>query len=151
MESNVHVGKYVIRFGIVNLLLLVAIAVVLTLLGVDGNSGTSVAALIGAALAAGNRFLKDHKRLPNPSEKRRLTWLSLLAAVVVSLCLLVAFLLWSGATRELLSMLPPGTYTAAVVLGVLAFVTALHFLALSFSYGFLLKRQYEGMIKKGVL
>ncbi len=151
MESDVQVGKYVIRFGVVNLLLVLLIAAVLMALDVDGNAGTSIGALIGAALAAGNRFLKDHKRLPSPSEKTRLTWFSLLIAWAVSLILLVVFLLVSGAAEDLQGMLAPGLNTLAVLLGVFAFVTALHFFALSFSYGFLLKRQYEAMLKKGVL
>ena len=60
MEEEVIISKYIIRFSIVYLIALIAVALILGFLGVDGNSGSSMGALIAAVMLTLDRFIKDH-------------------------------------------------------------------------------------------
>ncbi|WP_444932639.1 hypothetical protein [Microbulbifer sp. JTAC008] len=51
MEDQVKLGKYAIRFGVIYLLLLVGMAIVLSILEINSNSGATMGALMGSAMA----------------------------------------------------------------------------------------------------
>ncbi|MBW9260725.1 MAG: ABZJ_00895 family protein [Candidatus Thiodiazotropha sp. (ex. Lucinisca nassula)] len=93
MEENVTIGKDVIWFAVINLALTVCFSIVLILLEIDSNTSAIIASLVGAAMIAGSKFIQDHKRVPNRSEKTKLVWLSYLTSWLVSLLLLSGFIL----------------------------------------------------------
>lgn len=149
MEENVRVGKYVFRFGIVHLLLLVGLSIILGLLEVEANSGVSIGALMGAAMAAVIMFIQDNKRAPNKSEKSHLIWFSLLASIAISIVLSSLFLVFSAEGKELFSTIVSMGFL--VMFLILLFASAVCFFVLSLSYGHLAKKQYDALVKHGKL
>ncbi len=149
MEENVRVGKYVFRFGIVHLLLLVGLSIILGLLEVEANSGISIGALMGAAMAAVIKFIQDNKRAPSQSEKSRLIWLSLLVAVAISILLSSVFFIFSGEGQEIFEALI--SMGLLVIFLIFLFASVVCFFVLSLSYGHLAKKQYEALVKHGKL
>ncbi len=149
MEENVRVGKYVFRFGVIHLILLVGISIILGLLEVEANSGVSIGALMGAAMAAVIKFIQDNKRAPSQSEKSQLIWLSLLVAVAISILISSIFFIFSGEGQEVFEALISMGFL--VMLLILLFASAVCFFVLSLSYGHLAKKQYETLVKHGKL
>lgn len=149
MEENVKIGKYILRYAVVHLLLLVGISIILGLLEIEPNSGVTIGALMGAAMAVIMKFIQDNKRPPNKSEKNYLVWLSLLVSIAISLLLSSVVLFFSGEVRELFEMLASIGYFVFVF--ILLFVSVVCFCVLWFSYGYFAKKQYEAMLKYGKL
>ncbi len=71
MEQNAGVGKYIFRFGLVHLAILVGLSIVFTILEIESNSGVTIAALIGAAAVAVSKFIQDNKRAPKLVRKNK--------------------------------------------------------------------------------
>lgn len=150
MNRESRVSPYAIRFGVVYALLILVLAAIWSALGIDSGSGVSMGALVAAAVYTAAKFVKDHKRVPSPGEKARLTWLSLLASWIVSIMLPVGYLMFVSGLKGLqqvaqgLSQLNP-----TIIVGVLLVVCLLYFTVLWFSYGWFAKTQFNGLVKKG--
>ncbi len=150
MEQNVEINQYILKFSIAYIIGLVALAAIFYFLDLDGGSGASIGALIGAAMYSSGKFIEENKRIPNKVEKSKLVWLSLLLSWVVSIILVVIFVLVFDGFEglfELSNLMLE--LNAIVIFGILFFVSLLHFLALYWCYGGLAKKQCEGLKKKG--
>ncbi|MES9856907.1 MAG: ABZJ_00895 family protein [Sedimenticola sp.] len=147
MEQNAGVGKYIFRFGLVHLAILVGLSIVFTILEIESNSGVTIAALIGAAAAAVSKFIQDNKRAPNSSEKTKLVWLSYLVSWVVSLALAGIFFYLSNEGGQLIEAMK--SIDLAIIIGIVALVSVFYLGALSLAYGYMARKQFDGMQKKG--
>lgn len=145
MEQDVAVSKYVVRFTLAYLFLIILLAVVETLLELDSNSGGAIAAMV-AALLASAKFVEEHKRIPSKSEKRRLVWYSFAASWGVSLLLFIPVVMLTGEGGELLEML--GGISPGLLLGVVLFISLLSLALISFGYGSMAKSQLKALQKK---
>lgn len=146
---NTSVSKYTLRFGLVYAGMLILAGIVTTALGMDsGNSGLQIALVMSAGIVASGKFVKDHMRVPNKSEKRALVFGSFVYSMLVSF-LGLALLYFSSneeekqALVEIISHVSPIIYT--VVFAIMA-VTIL--MVLSFSYGYMAKKTLEGYEKQ---
>ncbi|MEW8254317.1 MAG: ABZJ_00895 family protein [Candidatus Thiodiazotropha taylori] len=149
MEENVTIGKYIIWFAIVNLALTVCFSIALILLEIDSNTSAVIGALVGAAMVAGSKFIQDHKRVPNRSEKTKLVWLSYLTTWLVSLVLLGGFVMTTneGSKRlEVMRSISIGDIDAVIV-----FFSIVILGTLTLSYGLLARKQLESIKKKGAI
>ncbi|MCG7939427.1 MAG: ABZJ_00895 family protein [Candidatus Thiodiazotropha lotti] len=149
MEENVTISKYVIWFTVVNLSLTICISIALILLEIDSSTSATIAALGGAAMVAGSKFIQDHKRVPNRSEKTKLVWLSYLTTWLVSLLLLGGFVLATNEGSQLLEVMT--SVSMGIIVGVFVFFSIVILGTLSLSYGFLARKQLEGMKRKGAI
>ncbi len=147
MEQDVGIGKYVLIFGLVNLGLLVGLDILFFLLDVESNSGATIGALMGAGVAAVSRFIQDNKRIPNPSEKTKLVWLSYLASWIVSLILVGVFVVLSGEGGELMEIVK--SINVVILIVVIVFLSVFYVGALYLTYGYVARKQFEGLQKKG--
>lgn len=148
MEENIDVDvtKYVLKFGIYYLLAVIAIAIITTLLKIDSNSG-SVATVLFATMMTSIKFINENKRVPNSNENKKLIWYSFAATWIVSLVLVLLFLVISGEMGAIIQGLNQASFS--LLFGVLLFVSAIELLVLYLGYGWLAKKQYEGLVKKG--
>lgn len=147
MEQSVQVRKYIIRFGIINLMLLVGIAVFFSLIGVESNSGATAAALMGAAMFTVVRFIQDNKRVPNATEKSKLVWYSYLASWLVSIILFGFFMSFSNESVQVIEAIE--SINILFIVGVVIFISIFYLFALHLSYGSLANKQFEALQKKG--
>lgn len=68
------ITSLLLRFAVTYVGLLVALAIGLSLVGVKGNSGVNVAALLGAVTWVCHSFAKKNQRYFTPAEKSRAVW-----------------------------------------------------------------------------
>ena len=150
MEQNINITKYIVKFSLGYVFGLIALTVIFHIFDLDSNSGASIGVLIGAAVYAVGKFIQENKRVPNKEEKSKLVWSSLIISWGVSILLLIAAVLILDGQQGLADLfLLVEELNAAIIAGVLFFVTLLHFAVLSYSYGGLAKIQYRGLQKKG--
>jgi len=147
MEGQVKIGKYVALYGGVHFVILLGAELFFAFFEIESNSGMSVGAIIGSAMFVSIKFIKDNKRPPNKEEKYNLVLMSLLASWVVSFLLLGVFALVFGQVAQIIDFIK--SINIFVLLGIFLFVCVLYFLVLLLSYGYLARKQYEGMAKKG--
>ncbi len=150
MEQAVDIKKYLIRFGMIYTIGIVAASLLLGLLEFDGGSGVSIAILVVAAMQTATQFILDNKRVPNKDEKSKLIWLSFLLSVLVSVGLiLVVLLVLSG--MEGLAEIPQliAQFNIFVIVIPIVVVSLLHVGLLHLSYGRLATKQFAAMQKKG--
>ncbi len=143
MNTEVAIFPYVARFGIAYAVALVVFAIITSMLGLDGGAGSSMGALIAAVAVAASKFVKDHERVPTSAERKKLTWASLAASLVVSAVGGTGQLGQLSGLLEVFSRLNLG-----LVFGVMLFVLALYALVLWFSYGGFAKVQHKSLLKK---
>jgi hypothetical protein len=150
MNTEVKVSPYVVRFAVAYAVALVGVGVILTVFDVEGGSSGSIAALFVGVVIAATKFVKEEKRVPNPSERKKLAWLSLVASFAVSLILAVGVLVALG-QLDVIAALPKmiGQVGSGLVIGALVFATVLYSFALWFSYGWFAKIQFNSMDRKG--
>lgn len=146
MKPDVKITKYVIRFGIVNLALLVGLSILFALLKIESGASVTVAALMGAGASAVLKFIKDNKRVPSASEKTKLVWLSYLASWLVSLFLFGIFSTITSDTSQVIDFMKSN---AGIFVGVLVLLSIFYLGALYMVYGYVARKQFEGLQKKG--
>ncbi len=148
-NENIHIGKYILRFAVVYLFVTLIVAAVLIIVDLNNNSLSPVILML-SAMMAGEKFIKDNKRLPNSSEKVKLISYSLLVAWLISFFLVGVTMFISPellqVVQELISSL---SYT--IILGTILVISLLMILMLWFGYGFLTTRQLKALEKKGKL
>ncbi len=145
-DENVEIGGYVLRFSVVYFLAVVAIATILTLLGIESGS-SSVIPTVAGTMAVTMKFLNENKRLPNTSEKKQLIWYSLAVMMLISLVLVIVFLIVVGELGIFLELLEKAGF--GLVFGALLFATAIELFVLYVGYGWLANKYYGSLVKEG--
>lgn len=146
MEQDVNVSKYVIRFGLVNLALLVGLSMVFALLDIESGSGVTLGALMGAAIFAVAKFIQDNKRVPSSSEKTKLVWFSYLTSWLVSLIIVNISVTLTSEHYQVINFMRSNPL---IIIGILVFLTVFYVAVLYMSYGYLARKQFESMKKRG--
>lgn len=137
-DAPVQVMPFVLVFAVTYAALTAVVFAIITFLNLPANSGMAVGALIGAATFAASRFTSETGRAPQGAEILKLSGLSLLAVIAVSIPLTLAALAFAG--------IPFGDFATAMsnlfgslgsgmVAGIVAFTLAVHFAVLYLSYG----------------
>lgn len=150
MEQNIVINKYIIKFSIAYAIGLVAITAIFIIFDLDHSSGASIGVLIGAAMYSVGKFIEENKRIPNKIEKSKLVWLSLISSYITSIVLAVIVIsLLDGiqGLAELAKLIEK--LNVVIIVGATVVVSLIYFVVLSWSYGGLAKKQYEGLQKKG--
>jgi len=143
-QDRLSLTRYVLVFLGVYALLTAAVVAFVELTGIELNSGVNMGVAIASAMAAGQKFVKDHGRLPSKSERHRLTAASVLWSLLLSSAALGAWFWIAGAWGELVELVNSlgGTVVAISVLVALI----VYCLVLWISYGWLL-RKVAGQVK----
>lgn len=95
MNESINLFKYIIRFSISYVLLLIIVATIITYLGIDsGSFSTTIVATLGAVTITSSKFVKDNKRIPNEIEKQKLIWLSFYVSLLAPLIIVIPFSLF---------------------------------------------------------
>lgn len=148
MASNMK--AYLLRFGVTYLIGTIILSAVFVYFYLQHNTGASIAVSMGAALMTVEKFIKDHKRAPNKQEKSILVLVSLILGWLISLVLVLIVAFFSGGLEAVIQLTNiVSEIGAPIILGATIFVSILHLVVLSFSYGSLANKQYEGMKNKG--
>lgn len=146
---NNGVSKYTLRFGLVYAGILVLAGITTTALGMDsGNSGLQTALVMSAGIIVSGKFVKDHMRVPDKSEKRALVFGSFVYSMLVS-CLGLALLYISSNEEEKQALVGIITQVSPIIYAVaFAIMAVVILLVLSFSYGYMAKKTLEGYEKQ---
>jgi polyferredoxin len=147
VEQGTSIGKYILLFAAAHLGLLIGLGILTAILDIDSNTGVTVGALMGAAILAISKFIRDNKRLPNKKEKWKLVWFSCLASWAVSMLLFIVIVSLVGEGAEIMQAI--STLGAPLLLGVIAFLTLFYVGALYLAYGFVANKQMEALQRKG--
>ncbi len=140
------VGRYVWRYTAVYSLAVLATALLLLVLDIQGNAGAAMGAVVIGVVAAAMLFVREQRRVPTPAERGWLVVGSLLTTWLVSLLLFTLFIvLMTGVEGLRASLLLLGDYQWHVVIGVIAVTSALHALVLWFFYGLFTKQQLRAL------
>lgn len=84
--------KYVFIFTIAYLLLTISLAIITSLLKVDGGTSLNIVVTIASSFIAAWQFTKEQKRIPTAEESNSYARLALAGTWMVSLLLVIAFL-----------------------------------------------------------
>lgn len=150
MEQNISINKHIAKFGAAYFIGISAMSIIFHILEIDQSSGASIAILVGAAMYTVGKFIEENRRVPNKSEKSKLVWLSLLLSIFSSILILLLFIFALDGIqglRELFGFIEEIDTTTLLIASLVA--ALIHFGALTFSYGYLARKQYEGLLKKG--
>lgn len=146
MTQDVNLSKYILRFGLFNIALLIGLSIVFSLLEIESGSGVSIGALMGAAIFAVAKFIQDNKRVPTSSEKTKLVWFSYLTSWLVSLLIVSIFVTLTSEHYQVINFMKSNPL---ILIGILAFLTVFYVGVLYLSYGYLARKQFESMKKRG--
>jgi hypothetical protein len=146
MTQDVKLSKYILRFGLFNLALLIGLSIVFAQLEIESGSGVSIGALMGAAIFAVAKFIQDNKRVPTSSEKTKLVWFSYLTSWLVSLLIVGIFVTLTSEHYQVINFMKSNPL---ILIGILAFLTVFYVGVLYLSYGYLARKQFESMKKRG--
>ena len=130
-----------VRFGFAFLVLNVLLVGFFAVTGMSANAGVSIGALIGAALFAGQGFVRQHQRLPLRGEQSKLIFGSLAMSIVVSLLLVAgASVVLTGGLMAIAGSWKTITESVSAAFLLIATVTILliYLVTLWISYGPLL-------------
>lgn len=150
MEQNIVINKYIFKFSVTYAIGLIALTAIFNIFDLDHSTGASIGVLIGAAMYSVGKFIEENKRIPNKAEKSKLVWLSLISSFITSIILaviVISVLDDAQGLAELAKLLEK--LNVVILSGATIFVLLIYFAVLSWSYGSLAKKQYEGLQKKG--
>lgn len=128
--------KYILVFSVAYAIAMIIIATLETFF--KAPTGSSIICLISGGSCAASFFVKDHQRIPDPSEKKSLVWGCFFASIIVSIIATVISLIIFPETAPFLSAiadLPIWIWLIAI-----SFTALLHYLVLSLSFGWVAKR-----------
>ncbi|MCG8611065.1 MAG: ABZJ_00895 family protein [Pseudomonadales bacterium] len=143
---------YLIRFTLAYLALSAITALIFSLLEMDGSSGVSAVVLFSAGFIAVDKFIRDHKRPPEPREQLMLTLHSFSIMWVISLVtmVLLGYLLLDEATRVIvLSTL--SEVGSIWLIGGFIVLSLITFGLLWLAYGWMARKHYATLCKAGKL
>jgi len=150
MKQAVGLNRYIVIFTIAYTIGLIALAALFYFFEFGQNAGASIGVLIGAAMYAGGKFIQEQKRIPTKEERSKLVWQSLGITWLVSVTLLAVTVLaldgeqdWTALTKQL------DGFSLGLLAGAGAIVSLVYWWVLSFSYGGLTRRQFEGFLRRG--
>lgn len=134
-QSLTPIRPHLLRFAIVYVVALAAIALLFSVLPLKGGgSGAASAALVSAAIYAAGKFVEELGRPPSKRERRRLVWGSLA----------IALMLQMGIGLWMLGRAHPGVLLVGGVL-----IGALYWLGLRFAYSeWMAERTLKGLRKR---
>ena len=127
---------------------LAAIVIVIPL-QMSGNTGLAVGILMASAVAAGQKFVADQKRVFRTSEKLRMSFYSLLTAFLFSLALAFAILSWAGIGMAAFYDELSGSLSTGLIAGIAGLAILVNYGVLYLAYSFVLNMIYKGMVRRG--
>lgn len=140
-----YCGAYLVNYvGI-----MIAALVVVLFLRIELNSGLSIALAYASACYPAHLFVKDMRRIPEKSEKRKFAVGSLAAVTALSVFLLMILAMYVYTEEEIadfkqsLEAAPLWVFPV-----VLAFVLGLYYLAIGFAFGSFAKISLKALEKK---
>lgn len=127
--------KYCVIFSITYFVLLLLLNLAPHVLNTNVGAGSNIGALLASGIFTAFKFVSDHKRVPDRSEKRKLIWGSYVASILASI--IIAGILFSmmdaqdrNGIYSLLKQLPAFMITAAALI-----ITGLYYACFSVTYG----------------
>lgn len=149
-QGDVNLKKYLLRFFLIHIALMVLLGFVSSVLNIDFGSGMSVVILMCSAMYTVGAFIQDNKRAPNQSEKNKLVWYSFFILLGLSMIIGASLLLPLIAHVGLTSLLDDiGTLIFSSLF--FLFLIAIQIILLYLCYGWLANKQYNAMKEKGKL
>ena len=149
MDNKTGLAPYVIRFSWVYAAFSIAEMLLVSLMQFSGNVGLTIAIVIASAFTAGEKFVKDHKRLLDMGERVRMTFFSLLLLALINIVLTLATLGlagvdWGGYVGELMAAM-----IDRKVQMVAAIVVLVNSVALYVTYSLILNMIYKHRLEQG--
>jgi len=129
--------RYVIVFGLANVVLLIVLALVAQLLKLRIGTSLAVTSSGASAIIAGGLFFRDYDRAPSSEEKSSFAWGALATTWLVSVLLagaVLPFLMKAGDLKRFFSLFSSwgaASYAACAVL----VVSTIHYFALRWMFG----------------
>jgi hypothetical protein len=136
--------KYAAIFTVAYLVLTIICALLASALKMKGGAGLNIAATLASGFIAAWAFNRENARLPTDEEKKSFAWQSVLGAMIISACLVVAFFFsLPGAERR--ALLKPGIDPSLLMLGsvVLVIFSAIYYFAIRWSFSWYTKLAYK--------
>lgn len=128
-----------------------AISILLSVVGlfIDIGSGPAFIMPILAAITTGQYFVKDHSRIPDAGEKKRLVWGSLAISWGTSLIFAAIFVVLQGITSDLTEFRKMASDSGFIffMLIILAVIFLMSYALTSWAYGGLLTKMAAKMNK----
>lgn len=126
--------RYIGVFAFAYAGIMLALNIIMPLIGVHTGTGVQICTLFAAVYGTTAVFSKDHHRAPDRSERRRLTWGSLLASYVVSF--IGAYIMLAVAGHDLLQIISDvNQKLTPILLGVaVIIVTLLYYVLMGLCY-----------------
>ncbi len=138
MHENYAYSSPIIRylgiFGLIYAGLIVSLNVLDRGFDVNLGNAANTAILIGSVYGAASFFVRDHGRVPDARERRRLTWASVLISYAISITALSFLLHLDGASvgallKEVNEKMTPILFGVAVII-----LTLIYYLFLGLCY-----------------
>jgi hypothetical protein len=152
-DQKPSLAPYAVRFALIYVALGIAAMVFFMVVPLKLNAGVGIGVVMGAAFGTGIKFLQQQKRLLRTGEALVLSFYSLMVVVVINSLSLVLTLYLNehslippGPTVPILSELP-----IELLLTGIAVMVPIYFAGLFVLYRFVLKINYNGMVKRGQL
>ena len=149
MEQKTSLSPYVVRFSWVYAAFSIVALIIISLLQMSSNTGLAIGILMASAIAAGQKFITDNKRVLRLDEKLRMTFFSLLVVILFSTILAFGALSWAGVELQSFFDELIGSLSSRAIVGIVALVVLANFAALYLAYSFVLNMIYKGMVKRG--
>ena len=113
------------------------------------NSGVGIGILVASAAFVGAKFARDKGRVFSRSERLRITGLSFMASLAISLLLFAGFVFMMHADSVWYDMaLTLQQLSWPLAIGIVAFVTAIYLLGLYVSFGLIAKQVLKAEQRK---
>ena len=146
MTQDVKLSKYILRFGLFNLALLIGLSIVFALLEIESGSGVTIGALMGAAIFAVANLFRTTSAFQPHQKKTKLVWFSYLTSWLVSLLIVSIFVTLTSEHYQVINFMKSNPL---ILIGILAFLTVFYVGVLYLSYGYLARKQFDSMKKRG--
>ncbi|MCF6198718.1 MAG: ABZJ_00895 family protein [Hyphomicrobiaceae bacterium] len=149
MEQKTSLTPYVVRFAWVYAAFSIAAIIIVSLLQMSSNTGLAIGILMASAIAAGQKFITDNKRVFLTGEKLRMASYSLLIVIFLSAILAIGVLGWAEVSVEAFLSEMMGAFSSRTILAISALIVLANFAALYVAYSFVLNMIYKSMVKRG--
>ena len=140
-NGNPKLVPYLLTFAGYYAAIITVMNVIIHGFGVDIEFSGNMAMLFGAGIGAASKFIKDNKRIPNKSEKWRLSLGCLMISFMISiLCsaVVIPIVLGDSAVSDIGAMI--SSISPVIWLVIISVVSAIYYLALNLIFGWLSKK-----------